>query len=72
MRQILKYDTDGDEISDGDEVLYVYVRDMDSGAPYLLQKKLKSELEPDITDALRVIYKDDNYVPPDLDLTRRP
>ena len=25
-------------------------------------KKLKSELEPDITGALRVIYKDDNYV----------
>lgn len=66
----LKYDTDGDEISDGDEVLYVYVRDMDSEGTISFTKKLKSELEPDITGALRVIYKDDNYVPPDLDLTR--
>ena len=67
----LKYDTDGDEISDGDEVLYVYVRDMDSEGTISFTKKLKSELEPDITGALRVIYKDDNYVPPDLDLTEK-
>lgn len=66
----LKYDTDGDGISDGDEVLYVYIHDMDSEGNLYFIKKLKSELGPDIASALRVIYKDDNYVPPDLDLTR--
>lgn len=65
----LKYDTDGDEISDGDEVLYVYIRDMDSEGRVYFIKKLRSELEPDIASALRVVYKDDNYVPADLDLT---
>ena len=37
---------------------------------HIFYKEIKKRARTRYNGALRVIYKDDNYVPPDLDLTR--
>lgn len=65
----LNFDTDNDGVSDGDE-MFVYMRDVDSEGNVTFIKKQRNELEPDIESSLRVIYRDDNMIPEDIDLSK--